>query len=308
MTDNISTHALIDDVSTPVRLSARYEGSGPARRTGPTERQTGERLRHLGGTVVLLGLVALALLPFLFMAVTSIQNTRKITLLISPDKVNFGNYVKLFTENGFGAALLTSLIVVTLACAVNATVCTLAAFAFAKKPFPGSEALFWLYVATMMVPGQVTLIPLFTIMRDLGLLNTYIALFLPVINAFGVFLIRQFMGNVPDEMLDAARIDGARESQVFFRIVLPLMRPVIVALTVFTFITTWNDFLWPLVSITNDEMQTVTLAAAKLQGRILTDYGMVMAGATVSFLIPFLMYVILQKQFVEGVTSSGVKG
>lgn len=276
-----------------------------------SRRADGARRSKVGdgiGAAVLVLFCLLAVLPFAFMVVTSIQRTDVITILIDPEKVDLSNYVRLFTENGFGAALVTSLGVVVLACVVNAVVCSLAAYAFAKRPFPGSEALFWLYVATMMVPVQVTLIPLFTIMRDLGLLNTWVSLFLPVINAFGVFLIRQFMASIPDEMLEAARIDGASELQLFFRIVLPAMRPVIVALTVFTFLTTWNDFLWPLVSITNDRMQTVTLAVAKLQGRLLTDYGIVMAGATVSFLVPLILYFVLQKQFVEGVTSSSVKG
>ena len=187
-------------------------------------------------------------------------------------------------------------------------VCSLAAFAFEKKPFPGSEALFWVYVATMMVPPQVTLIPLYTIMRDIGLLNTHLALALPVINAFGVFLIRQFMKGLPDDLLDAARIDGATDMKIFLRIVLPLVKPTIVALTVFTFLSVWNDFLWPLVSISKDSMQTVTLAAAKLQGRTQVEYGLVMAGAAVATIVPFVLCMFLQKQFVEGVTSSSIKG
>ena len=145
-------------------------------------------------------------------------------------------------------------------------------------------------------------------MRDLGLLNSYVALALPVINAFGVFLIRQFMKGIPDDLLDAARIDGASDLRIFFTVVLPLIKPILVALTVFTFLTTWNDFLWPLVSITDDQMQTVTLAAANLQGRFATDYGLVMAGATITFIIPLVLYMILQRQFVEGIVSSGVKG
>lgn len=258
--------------------------------------------------VVLVAFVLLALLPFIFMIVTSIQRTDVITVLFDPAKFTLNNYVKVFTEGGFGLAILTSVIVVTLACFVNAVVCSLAAYAFAKKRFPGSNALFWVYIATMMVPGQVTLIPLFSMMRELGLLNTYISLFLPIINAFGVFLIRQFMETIPDDMLEAARIDGANELQIFGRIIVPAIRPAIVALTVFTFLTTWNDFLWPLVSITNNDMQTVTLAVANLQGRVQTDFGLVMAGASVSFLVPLIMYLILQKQFVEGITSSSVKG
>lgn len=261
----------------------------------------------LSGTVLLL-LAAVAVLPFLFMAATSIQKTSRIALAIDWTRIDLSNYTRLFQDYGFASAILTSAIVVTISCALNAVVCSLAAFAFEKKPFPGSEALFWIYVATMMVPPQVTLVPLYTIMRDVGLLNTHLALALPVVNAFGVFLIRQFMQSIPDDLLDAARIDGASDMQIFLRIVLPVIKPTIVALTVFTFLTVWNDFLWPLVSITKDSMQTVTLAAAKLQGRTQVEYGLVMAGAAVATIVPFVLYMFLQKQFVEGVTSSSIKG
>lgn len=230
------------------------------------------------------------------------------TILLDPAEFTLHNYVRLFAENQFARAITTSAVVVVLACTANMLVASLAAFAFEKKRFPGSEALFWLYLATMMVPGQVTLIPLYGIMRDLGLLNTYVALALPVVNAFGVFLIRQFMKGIPDDLLDAARIDGSSDLGLYVRIILPLIKPILVALTVFTLLTTWNDFLWPLVSITDDRMQTATLAAANLQGRFATDYGLVMAGATVTFLIPLALYVILQRHFVEGIVSSGVKG
>jgi multiple sugar transport system permease protein len=268
-------------------------------------------LKRVVGTatnLVLLVLVVIALLPFAFMVVTGIQRSETVSLAFDPERLQLGNFVRLFTDYGFGRALITSIVVVVLACVVNLVVSSLAAFAFAKKPFPGSETLFWIYVATMMVPVQVTIIPLFDIVRDLGLLNTQIALILPIINAFGVFLIRQFMSTVPDELLEAARIDGARDGRIFVSIVLPLIRPVLIALTVFTFVTAWNDFLWPLVIISDETMQTVTLAAARLQGRFATDYGLVMAGATVSFLVPFLVYVLLQRQFVQGVASVGLKG
>ncbi|NDL59211.1 carbohydrate ABC transporter permease [Phytoactinopolyspora mesophila] len=267
-----------------------------------------KRIADLGVNGVLLLLVVVALLPFAFMVVTGIQRADTVSLSFDPDRLQLDNFVRLFTDYGFGRALVTSALVVTLACVVNFVVSSLAAFAFAKKPFPGSETLFWIYIATMMVPVQVTMIPLFVIVRDLGLLNTHIALILPIINAFGVFLIRQFMSNVPDELLEAARIDGASDRRVFVAIVVPLIRPVLVALTVFTFLTTWNDFLWPLVVISDESMQTVTLAAARLQGRFVTEYGLVMAGATVSFLVPFLIYLVLQRQFVQGVASVGLKG
>lgn len=274
----------------------------------PRLRRTRRTLGDYVWAVILLALILVAVLPFVFMAITSVQETSRMTVLLDPADFTLNNYARLFLENQFARAITTSAIVVVLACAMNLVVASMAAFAFEKKRFPGSEALFWLYIATMMVPGQVTLIPLYSIMRDLGLLNTHIALALPVVNAFGVFLIRQFMKGIPDDLLDAARIDGASDLRIFVRLVVPLIKPVLIALTVFTFLSTWNDFLWPLVSVTNDQMQTVTLAAANLQGRYTADYGLVMAGATVTFIIPLVLYMLLQKQFVEGVVSSGVKG
>lgn len=273
-----------------------------------TRRRTGRRVSDTLVALILLAVAALAILPFVFMVLTAIQKSSRIALSFDPAKIDFSGFTKLFSVYGFGSALITSSIVVVLACLVNNLVCSMAAFAFAKKPFPGSDKLFWVYVATMMVPSQVTLIPMFLIMREMNLLNTYLSLFLPVINAFGVFLMRQFMDGIPDEILEAARIDGASDLRIFVSIVLPLIRPVLVALTVFTFLTTWNDFLWPLVSITDSKMQTITLAAARLQGQFTTDYGLVMAGATVAFIVPLVMYIILQRQFVQGITSSGIKG
>lgn len=275
-------------------------------RTG--SRRARGRASSIVVAVLLLAVAGLAILPFVFMVLTAIQKSSRIALAFDPAKLDFSSFGKLFTVYGFGSALVTSSIVVILACIVNNIVCSMAAFAFAKKPFPGSDKLFWIYVATMMVPGQVTLIPMFLIMREMNLLNSCLSLFLPVINAFGVFLIRQFMDGIPDEILEAARIDGASDLRIFVSIVVPLIRPVLVALTVFTFLTTWNDFLWPLVSITDTSMQTITLAAARLQGQFVTDYGLVMAGATVAFIVPLVMYIVLQRQFVQGITSSGIKG
>ena len=139
-------------------------------------------------------------------------------------------------------------------------------------------------------------------------MNTHLVLALPVVNAFGVFLVRQFMVNIPDELIEAARIDGCSEFKIYYSIVLPLIKPVLVSLTVFTFITTWNDFIWPLISITDSNKSTLTLALAALQGNYATKYGLVMAGAALVFLPPFILYILLQKQFVEGIALSGVKG
>ena len=126
--------------------------------------------------------------------------------------------------------------------------------------------------------------------------------------ATGVFLIRQFMDTVPDELLEAAKVDGCPEYRIFIQIVIPLIKPVLISLVVFTFVTSWNDFLWPLVSTSNSDMYTLTVALSLLKTQYQTNYGLIMAGATVSFLFPFIMYVFLQKQFVEGIALSGIKG
>ena len=168
--------------------------------------------------------------------------------------------------------------------------------------------MFAIYLATLAVPGQVTMIPVFLMMRNLGLMNSYIALILPSCDAFGVFLIKQFMSSVPDALLEAAEIDGASEPYKFTQIVIPLIMPALVSLTVFTFISSWNSFLWPLVICTDSSMHTLTVALSLLKGRFETNYGIVMAGSTMTFLFPFILYVFLQKQFVEGIALSGIKG
>ncbi|MCI5825920.1 MAG: carbohydrate ABC transporter permease [Arcanobacterium sp.] len=256
----------------------------------------------------ILVLLILAVLPFLLMVITSFQHTTQLSFAIRPSKLTLDNFINLFTIQGFGSAMLTSTTVVVIACVLNIIVCSLAAFGFAFKRFPGSEALFWIYLATMMIPTQVTMIPMFMMFRSMGILGSHFALAIPVVNAFGVFLIRQFMYSIPPSLIEAARIDGASDFRIFLTIILPLIRSVLVALTVFTFLTTWNDFLWPLISLTSDHTRTVTLAVSQMAGAFETQYGMVMAGTTVAFLVPFIVYVVLQRQFVEGVTSSGVKG
>ena len=247
--------------------------------------------------------------PFVYMVVMSF--TQATTLNIRLSDINFmdwSNFHYVFTRSGFSRALLNSIIVVACSCFFNCLVASMAAYGFEKKNFPGKEALFRVYLITLMIPGQVTMIPTFLIMNRMNLLNTYFALVVLIINAFGVFLIRQFMSGVPNELLEAAQVDGCPDLRIFFRIVIPLIQPVLVSLVVFTFVTSWNDFLWPLVSTTKSEMYTLTVSLSLLKTQYRTNYGLVLAGATVSFLFPFVMYTVLQKQFVEGIALSGIKG
>ncbi len=258
--------------------------------------------------VALLGMVVVSLYPFVFMLLTSLTQKRIMSASFDFSAMDLRNYQNLFSNFALLTYVKNSLIVVSCACFFNVVIASLAGYAFAKKQFPLKEAIFWLYLATLMMPGQVILIPVFTIMKGMGLLNTYPALFLVILDAFGVFLMRQFMEGIPDELLEAARIDGCGELGIFCRVVLPLSRPVVVSLVVFTFITSWNDFIWPLILVTQDKMKTLTLALSMLQSNYGTNYGLVMAGATMAFVFPFVLYCFLQKEFVEGIALSGIKG
>lgn len=253
-------------------------------------------------------MVVASIYPFIFMFLTSLTQKRIMTATFDFSTMDLSNYKTLFSNFSLFTYVKNSLVVVICACFFNVVIASMAGYAFAKKNFPLKEPIFFLYLATLMMPGQVILIPVFTLMRNMGLLNTYPALFLVILDAFGVFLMRQFMEGIPDELIEAARIDGCGEARIFTSIIIPLTKPVSVSLIVFTFITSWNDFIWPLVLVTRDEMKTLTLALANLSSNYGTNYGLVMAGATIAFLFPFVLYCFLQKEFVEGIALSGIKG
>ena len=258
--------------------------------------------------LILLMLVAISLYPFIFMILTSFTQKRIMSASFDFSSMDLRNFKNLLSNFPVLTYVKNSLIVVFCACFFNVVTATMAGYAFAKKKFPMKEGIFWLYLATLMLPGQVILIPVFTIMKQMNLLNTYPALFLVILDAFGVFLMRQFMEGIPDELIESAKIDGCGELRIFLQIIVPLSKPVIVSLVVFTFITSWNDFIWPLVMVTKDEMKTLTLGLSMLQNNYVSNYGLVMAGATVAFIFPFILYCILQRKFVEGIALSGIKG
>ena len=258
--------------------------------------------------LILLMLVAISLYPFIFMILTSFTQKRIMSASFDFSSMDLRNFKNLLSNFPVLTYVKNSLIVVFCACFFNVVTATMAGYAFAKKKFPMKEGIFWLYLATLMLQGQVILIPVFTIMKQMNLLNTYPALFLVILDAFGVFLMRQFMEGIPDELIESAKIDGCGELRIFLQIIVPLSKPVIVSLVVFTFITSWNDFIWPLVMVTKDEMKTLTLGLSMLQNNYVSNYGLVMAGATVAFIFPFILYCILQRKFVEGIALSGIKG
>jgi multiple sugar transport system permease protein len=187
---------------------------------------------------------------------------------------------------------------------------TLAGYAFGKKRFPGQNLLFWLLLLTMMLPKQISLIPLFIMMRDLKWFDTYFALIIPyAAYPFGIFLVKQFMQGIPNDLLDAAKIDGASEFGVFWHVVLPLTKPAVGALAIFAFMFGWNDYIWQLVVTNKQTMLTLPVGVSKLvAGWATIDIGVGMAGATLAFIPMLVIFLLFQDYFVKGITVGAVKG
>ena len=261
------------------------------------------------GTVLCILFALLCVLPLIYMVLMSFTQATTLKLHLSQiNLLDYYNYWFALTKRGFLDGFKNSVIVVVGSCLLVDIVSAMAAYGFEKKPLPGKEKLFQVYLATMMVPGQVVLLSMFVLVNRAGMSNTYSALILPMVGAFGIFLMRQFMVAVPNELIEAAEIDGCGEARTFITIVLPLVQPALITLTVFTFTSAWNNFLWPLIIMTRSSMFTLILTMSTLSGRNDTNYGLVMAGATLTFIFPFLLYIFLQKQFVEGIALGGVKG
>ena len=186
---------------------------------------------------------------------------------------------------------------------------TLAGYAFAKKRFPGRDILFAVLLATLMIPPQVTLVPLYVVIRSLGLLNNLLAVILPgTARVLGIFLMRQYIRTLPTEIEEAARIDGASEIGIFWHIILPLCRPAMAALAIFTFVFYWNDFIWPLITLQRSENFTLPVGVASLQGEFGTDYGVIFAGAALAALPILVFFLLFQRYFLEGVRLGALKG
>lgn len=266
-------------------------------------------IKRIIANTVLLMIVACMIVPFVYMIITSFKVTyTAYNFDFSLSDVTFQNYIDIFTKHNFLKFFTNSCIIVFGGVVINVLFSSLAGFAFAKKNFPGNDKIFFLYLMTLMIPSQVTMIPLYIIMRNLGWINSFKALILPITTAFGVFLMRQAIMNIPNDLLDSAKIDGCSDLRIFFQIVLPLIKPSIITLTIFTFVGAWNEFLWPLIMTTDDSVRTLTVGLSTMQAQYTVNYGLVMAGAALTFLPSFIVYVLLQKKFVQGVTLSGMKG
>lgn len=286
------------DIETAARQPVR-------RRSGPPV------LDWLVFGVLLLGALAMCA-PFLWMISSSLKVPTEIFKYppaLLPADAQWPNYSRIFTLIPFGRLILNSLLVSLAVTFLQLLVCSMAAFAFARLRFRGREALFLLYLSALMVPSQVTLIPNFILVRNLGWIDTYAALILPfAFSSFGTFLLRQSFLTVPRELEEAARIDGASHAQIFWRIMLPLARPALGALGIFTFIAQWNNFLWPLITTTKPAMQTLTVGLAGLRGQYNTDWALLMTGSVLAILPIFVVFAIGNRSFIQGITSGGFGG
>jgi multiple sugar transport system permease protein len=259
--------------------------------------------------VIILGAIAM-FFPFLWTIITSISPGVGLTVTpaLWPENPSFAAYEKLFEERPFGRVILNSLVLAVVTTVVQLFTSATAGYAFSRLPFRGQTIIFGVYLATMMIPVQVLIVPLFVELKAFGLLNTYLGALLPTFaSAFGIFLLRQAINQVPRELDEAATIDGAGHFRIFWTIVLPNIRPALATLVVFAFMGSWNSFLWPLVVLRSPELQTLPIALAGLQGQYTTEWDIVMAGSVVSVLPMLALYIFAQKYVIQGVASSGIK-
>jgi len=254
----------------------------------------------------------LSLLPLLWMVSASLMPTGQATTYpphFLPRTITLEHYVALFTRLDVARYAANSLGLAGAVTLVSLLFNSMAGYAFAKFRFRGRDPVFRLLLAAMVIPGQVAMMPLFLMLKEMGLINTYWGVIIPgLASIFGIFLVRQYALSIPDSILDAARIDGASEWRIYWSIFLPACKPVLVTLATFTFMGTWNDFLWPLIVLTDDRLYTLPVAVSNLLGEHAQDIELMMAGAVITVLPVVAVFVALQRYYIEGIVSGGVKG
>lgn len=260
----------------------------------------------------LLACTALALFPLFWMLSVSFMQPGEANTLpppMLPLDPTLHNYRELFAHAGMGRYFANSLIISVAITLLSLACNTLAGYAFAKLRFAGRERLFGVLIGALVIPAQVAMLPLFLLLKYVGLVNTYWAVILPAAaSVFGIFLVRQYARSIPGELLEAARVDGAGEAHIFVRVVLPLLKPILVTLAVFTFLAAWNDFMWPLIALTGDEHYTLAVGLASLSREHVQDSGLMMAGAVVTVVPVLLLFLALQRYYLRGLLLGSIKG
>jgi multiple sugar transport system permease protein len=261
---------------------------------------------------LLLGAAALTLFPLLWMLSVSFMSAGEASVFpppLLPGHATLANYRQLFGQQNIGRYLANSLWLALLTTVLSLIFNSLAGYAFAKLRFQGRERILRVLLAALVIPSQVAMLPLFLMMKWFGLVNSYAAVVVPgMAGIFGIFLVRQYALSIPDELLEAARIDGASELRIFLSIVLPTITPILVTLGVFTFLGSWNDFMWPLIVLTDQNLYTLPIALATLSREHVQDNELMMAGAVLTVLPVLALFLALQRYYIRGILMGSVKG
>jgi multiple sugar transport system permease protein len=254
----------------------------------------------------------LTITPFIWMVSASFMADGHASVFpprFLPDKFTFEQYVNLFSRLEVTVNFINSLVLSTIVTLISLLFNSMAGYAFAKFRFKGRDKLFNVLLSSMIIPAQVIMLPLFLMLKYMGVLNTYLAIIIPgMANIFGIFLIRQYVLAIPDSLIEAARIDGASEFQIYLTVIIPLAKPILITLAIFTFLGTWNDFLWPLIALTDSSMFTLPVALANLMGEHTKDPELMMAGSVLTILPVIILFLVLQKYYIRGIMAGSVKG
>jgi multiple sugar transport system permease protein len=270
------------------------------------------RLQSLWLHAALVALAVLTLTPLVWMVAASFMRPGEANNLpppLVPAHPTGEHYVELFTRIALFRNFLNSLLIAVVTTGVSLLLNAMAGYAFAKLRFRGRDRLFGLLLIGLVVPAQVGMLPLFLMVQRIGLANTPWGVMIPgLASIFGIFMIRQYALSIPDELLDAARVDGASEMHIFRAIVLPLLRPILVTWTVFSFLSQWNDFMWPLIVLSDESKLTLPVALANLSGEHVQDTELMMAGSVITVIPVLVLFLVLQRQYIRGVMMGSVKG
>lgn len=289
--------------------------SGPPGPWPDFEKKQGPKKRSsfplLAWFLLIVGAIIM-LVPFLWMVLTSVKPANEIVSyppVFIPSKIIWTRFDRIFKELNFGLYFLNSIYISTLTTVIALFTSALTGYIFAKYEFTGKNLLFTAILATMMIPFTVTMIPMYLLFSKMGLVDHHLSIILPSLyNTFGIFMMRQFMQGLPTELMESGRIDGASEFRIFFRIMLPQTKPALAALGIFIFMWQWDNFLWPLIVLQSDSGFTLPVGLAAFSQQYWTDYGLVMAVATVTVIPVLLVFLCLQKHFIKGITMTGIKG
>ena len=299
--------------TTQTRTPSATPASGAGRRPAGPSKEASNPDRGGAGTYLALGVgLILMVIPFIWMAISAIKpegEIRRVPPTWLPESVTWANFDELFTRLDFTTYFINSVVVAGAVTVGNMLFCSMLGYALAKLEFRGKRVLFALVLGTLMIPGVVTFVPLFVLTVNLGLANTLTGMVLPFLaGPFGVFLMRQFIMSLPDELIHAARVDGASELRIFFSVIMPLCWPALATLGILTFLSSWNNFLWPLVVATNEDKYTLPVALALYAvGQNATQYGLLLAGSVVVVIPVIIVFLILQRHIMQGISMTGIK-